>query len=114
MNGVWVPIVLFVCVTYGFTYAVRVIVEARMRSLLARSGASEDLLRSILVGEQQQRRLSSLRWGLALVAVGIGFGLIQGLGWTEITPGAVAVLAGAVGLGQLAFFALSTKFAPSN
>ncbi|MBN8885980.1 MAG: hypothetical protein J0I77_09690 [Rudaea sp.] len=106
----WVPIVLFVCLTYAFTFAVKTIVEARMRSLLAKDAVSEDLLRSILTGEQQQRRLSSLRWGLALVAVSVGFGLIQSYGWTEITPGVVAVLAGSVGIGQLAFFALSTKF----
>lgn len=110
----WVPIVLFICLTYGFTFAVKTIVDARMRSLLAKDGVSEDLLRSIVAGEQQQRRLSSLRWGLAFVAVGIGFGLIQGYGWTEITPGVVAVLALSVGLGQLAFFALSTKFTRSN
>lgn len=109
-----IPIVMFLCLTYSFTFAVKIVVEARMRGLLAKNGVSEDLLRSILVGEQQQRRLSSLRWGLALVAVGIGFGLIQALGWTDVTPGAVALLAGAVGIGQLAFFALSTKFAPSN
>ncbi len=114
MAGVWVPIVLFVCVTYGFTFAVKAIVDARMRSLLAKNGVSDDLLRSILAGEQHQHRLSSLRWGLALVTVGIGFGLIQAWGWTEVTPGVVGVLAAAVGVGQLAFFALSTKFAPSN
>ncbi len=114
MNIQWVPIVLFVCITYAFTFAVRTIVEARMRNLLAKDGMSEEWLRSIMAGEQRQRRLSSLRWGIALVAVGIGFGLIQAYGWTEITPGVVAVLAGSVGLGQLAFFAVSTKFTDSN
>jgi hypothetical protein len=114
MHVDWVPIILFICITYGFTFAVKTIVEARMRSLLAKDGVSEDLLRSIVAGEQQQRRLSSLRWGLALIAVGIGFGLIQAYGWDEITPGVVAVLAGSVGLGQLAFFVLSTKFTRSN
>jgi len=109
-----IPIVMFFCLTYSFTFAVKTVVDARMRSLLAKNGVSDDLLRSMLAGEQQQRRFSSLRWGLALVAVGIGFGLIQAWGWTDITPGAVAVLAGAVGLGQLAFFVISTKFMPSN
>lgn len=109
-----VPVVMFVCITYAFVFAIKAIVDARTRSLLAKGGVSEDLLRSMLAGEQQQRRLASLRWGLVLVTTGIAFGLIQMFGWTDINPGVIALLAFAVGGGQLAFFALSTKLAPSN
>lgn len=104
-----VPIVLFLCVTYGFVYAVKAIVDARMRSLLARSGTSEELIRTILQGEEQQRRHGSLRWGLILVSVAVGFGLIAAFGWNDITPGVIAVLAGTTGLGNLAFFAVSAR-----
>jgi hypothetical protein len=49
--------------------------------------------------------------GLALVFLALGFGLIQISGWTqELTRGTIGVLAGAIGLGQLAFFAISAKF----
>jgi len=50
-----------------------------------------------------------LRWGIVLVALALGFGLIQWFGWQDVTPGLVAVLAGATGLGNLAFFAISRK-----
>jgi len=114
-SHILIPITLFACLTYAFVYLVKAVVDARMRSLLARSGASEELLRSILAGEEQQRRFNSLRWGVSLVAVALGFGVIQMFGpSSELTPGAIAVLAGAVGAGQLAFFAISAKFNPGN
>lgn len=102
-----IPITLFVCLTYSFVYLVKAVVDARMRSLLARSGASDELLRSILAGEEQERRLTSLRWGVSLVAIALGFILIQLLGVNDVTPGAIAILAGAIGAGQLVFFVLS-------
>ncbi len=109
MDHALIPITLFVCLTYSFVYLVKAVVDARMRSLLARSGASEELLRSILTGEEQQRRFAALRWGITLVAIALGFMLIQLLGITDVTPSAIAILAGAVGAGQLTFFALSNK-----
>lgn len=42
-----------------------------------------------------------------LLSVALGFGLIQWYGWRQVTPGLIAVLAGATGLGNLAFFAIS-------
>jgi len=109
MEHALIPITLFACLTYSFVYLVKAVVDARMRSLLARSGMSEELLRSILAGEEEQRRFSSLRWGITLVAVALGFGVVQMVGVSDITPGAIAILAGAVGAGQLAFFAMSSK-----
>lgn len=109
LHDAGVPIVLFLCVTYGFVYVVKALVDARMRFLLARSGTSVELIRAIVQGEEQQRRRNSLRWGLILASIGIGFGLIEAFGWREINAGVVAMLAGFTGLGNLAFFALSVK-----
>jgi hypothetical protein len=100
---------LFVCVTYGFTYLVRAVLDARARTLLSRSGADEDLLRSLIAAEERSRRTSALRWGIGLIAIAVGFALIEGFGWHELTPGAVAVLAGALGLGQIAVYFLLPK-----
>ncbi|MEP7043736.1 MAG: hypothetical protein ABI843_11780 [Dokdonella sp.] len=100
-----VPIVMFLCITYGF----KAVVDARMRYLLLKAGGSEDLIRSILLGEEQQRRHASLRWGIVLLALAAGFGLIEAFHWTDITPGVVAVLAAATGLGNLTFFAISRR-----
>lgn len=100
-----IPIVLFLCITY----CVKVVVEARLRSRMLKEGGSAELMRSMVHDEQQQRRQSSLRSGLILTAVAIGFGTIQAFGWDEINAGVVAVLAAATGLGNLVFYAIARK-----
>ncbi len=103
--GLFIPISLFICVTY----AIKVVVDARVRSRMIGAGGSEELVSSILRDEAQRRRHSSLQWGIVLVSVGVGFGLIQWFGWRDVTPGMIAVLAGVTGLGNLAFFAIARK-----
>ena len=95
-----IPITLFICVVY----AIKVVVDARTRAKLIASNGSEDLIRSMVQAEALQRRHASLRWGILLLAVAVGFALIEAFGWTEITPGVIAVLAGATGLGNLAYY----------
>lgn len=100
-----VPIALFLCVTYAF----KAVLDAVMRYRMLHEPGTEDLLRSILQGEERQRRLASLRWGVLLVAVALGFAAIQAIGWQEVNPGAIAVLALCTGLGHLAFYLLSRR-----
>ena len=103
--GILVPVSLFICIAY----AIKVCVDAAVRRQMVNAGGSEELVNSILRDEDQRRRYSSLRWGIVLVSVALGFGLIQWFGWQDVTPGLIAVLAGATGLGNLAFFAISRK-----
>ncbi|MGN6704687.1 MAG: DUF6249 domain-containing protein [Rhodanobacter sp.] len=100
-----IPITMFICIAY----AIKVVADARVRRQMVNAGGSEELVNSVLRDEELRRRYSSLRWGIVLVALALGFGLIQWFGWQEVTPGMVAVLAGATGLGNLAFFAISRK-----
>jgi hypothetical protein len=100
-----IPITLFVCIAY----AIKAIVDARVRRQMVTVGGSEELVRSVLQGDELRRRHSSLHWGIVLVALAIGFGLIQAFGWQDLTPGLVAVLAGATGLGNLAFYAIARR-----
>jgi cellobiose-specific phosphotransferase system component IIC len=100
-----IPITLFICVVY----AIKVVVDARTRAKLIASNGSEDLIRSLVQAEALQRRHASLRWGILLLAVSVGFALIEAFGWNEITPGVVAVLLGVTGLGNLAAYAASRK-----
>jgi hypothetical protein len=91
----------------GIVYAIRVVVDARLRRHIVNAGTSADVVASLLRDEQLRRRLASLRWGIVLLSVALGFGTIAGLGWMEVTPAFIAVLAGATGLGNLAFFWIS-------
>jgi predicted outer membrane lipoprotein len=103
--AIFIPITLFACITY----AIKVVVDARVRRQLISAGGSQELVRSIVAGEDLRRRNASLQWGLILVALAIGFGVIQALGWESMSPGLIAILAGATGLGNLAFFAVVRK-----
>ena len=100
-----IPISLFACIAYS----IKAVVDARVRKQLVSSNGAPDLVRSILAGDETNRRLSSLRWGITLVALALGFGIVEARGWEDITPGVIAVLVGALGLGNLAFFALSRR-----
>jgi hypothetical protein len=100
-----VPIALFVCIAYS----IKAVVDARVRKQLVSSNGSPDLVASILRADETNRRLSSLRWGITLVLLAAGFGIVEAAGWRDITPGVIAVLVGAVGLGNLASFAAARK-----
>ena len=102
-----IPISLFVVIYLS----IKAVVDARTRRIMVQSNGSEEMLRSILDGEETRRRQASLRWGTILVALAIGFGLIEAFGWNQASPGVFAILLGATGLGNLAayFLARNTK-----
>ena len=100
-----IPITFFICIVY----AIKVVVDARVRRQMVTVGGSEELVRSVLQGDELRRRHSSLHWGIVLVALAIGFGLIQAFGWQDLNPGMVAVLAGATGLGNLVFYGIARR-----
>ena len=100
-----IPITLFICITY----AIKAVVDARVRRQMLESNGSQELLRSIMAGEDLRQKHSSLRWGITLLAVGVGFGVIEAGGWQQITPGVIAVLAIATGLGNLAYYAFMRR-----
>ena len=102
-----IPITLFICITY----AIKAVVDAHVRRKMVESNGSQELLRSVLEGEEVRRRHGSLRWGVVLVALGIGFTAISAQGLDHITPATLAILLIATGLGNLAYFLLARKLA---
>ena len=100
-----IPIVLFVCITY----AIKIVMDGRVRRRLAESGASEDLVRTMLAADEQNRKVSSLKWGLVLVLVGIAFGLIDVFNLGPNDPAAFGIVIAAAGLGMLGFHGLASR-----
>ena len=98
-----IPIFLFLCITY----IIKLVLDTRTRTKLIAANGSEEMIRSLVQNEEQQRRHASVRWGVVLVCLAIGFALIQYFGWDEVTPGAIAVLLGATGVGNLVSFYVS-------
>ena len=102
---VLIPISLFVAIAY----TIKVIADMLVRRRLVESNGSEDLVRTMLAGEAERARTGSLRWGIVMVALAVGFGLVEAGGWDDLTPGVAAILLGATGLGNLAFYALARR-----
>ena len=103
--GILIPIVLFICIAYS----IKAVVDASTRRRIIESRGSEELVRSLLDGEAARRRHASLHWGCVLVALAAGFGLVELTGVDHLTPGVVAALIGATGLGNLAFYAIERR-----
>lgn len=100
--AILIPITLFVCIHLS----IKAVVDARARRQMLATHATGEMLRAILESEETRRRLASLRWGTVLVVLALGFASLQVLGWTGVGPGALAVLLGATGVGNLLAFAL--------
>lgn len=100
-----IPITLFICIVY----AIKVVVDARVRRQMVDSNGSQELVRSLLEGEELRRRHGALRWGVTLVLLAAGFGIVQASGWDQLNPGVIAVLVGATGLGNLAYYLMARK-----
>ena len=95
---------LFVCIAY----VIKTIVEGRVRSKLIAISDS-DLVTTILIGEEQRRRMDALQWGTVLSVLAAGFGVVQAIGWHEVTAGAVGILVGSTGLGNIIFYSIARK-----
>jgi hypothetical protein len=102
---VFIPITLFVCIYL----AIKAVVDARARKHLVQSHGSEEMLRTLLDGEETRRRQASLRWGVILIALAVGFGLLEAFSWEDASPGLFAILLAATGAGNLAAYYLARR-----
>ena len=100
-----IPITLFLCIAY----AIKVIADMLVRRRLVEANGSEELVRSMIAGEAERSRTGSLRWGIVMVALAVGFGLVEAGGWQDMGPGVIAILLGATGLGNLAYYAIARR-----
>ena len=103
--AVFIPMVLFVCIVV----AIKIVVESRLRRRLAETHASDDLVKAMLLADEQNRRLSALKWGMVLVLVGISFGLIDAMNLRPDDPATFGLLIGAAGLGMLGYHLISQR-----
>lgn len=105
-KGLLIPIFLFACIVY----AIKLVVDALVRRHMINAGTTPELVNSLVLGEEQRRRHSSLRWGVVLIFLSIGFGIIQVTGWDDINAGMIAVLALVTGAGNLVSYVLMRRF----
>jgi hypothetical protein len=107
-SGDLIPITLFVCIVW----AIKIVVDARVRRQMLDSNGSQELVRSMLEGDEIRRRHESLRRGIILLALGIGFAAINSAGgFDNFTPMSLAILLAATGLGHLAYYLVTRRAA---
>lgn len=102
-------LVLQVMVIGGIVYSIKAVVDARVRTKLIASNLTDTLIHALLVDERKRRRHASLRWGIILSFLAGGFGLSEVFGWRDATPGAIGLLLGATGIGNLVFYAIERR-----
>jgi len=90
-------------------FSLKTIVDARSRTKLLQSNPHQGLVEAILKGEERRRRQSALRWGIVLVFVAAGFGIVEIMGWTRPSAGVIAVLLGATGFGNIVSYLVCRK-----
>ncbi len=103
--NILIPVALFASIAY----AIKATVDGYTRRRIIEARGSEELVLSLLQGEAARRRRGSLHWGSVLLALALGFGLLELFGIRDVTPGAIAVLLGATGLGNLAYYVLERR-----
>jgi len=101
-----IPISLFICITM----AIKFIVDSRLHRRLAETNASEDLIKNMLQADEQNRRLSALKWGMVLTLQGLAFGLIQILHLEDDSPGVIGLVLGAAGIGLLSYHLIAKRW----
>jgi hypothetical protein len=89
-HHVLVPIALFICALIAF----KALLEAVIRLRLMHLGQSETTLRALFDADRFQRRAGALR---------------SGIGWRDVTPGAVAAVVLPLGIGELIFYFISQR-----
>jgi len=100
-----IPVVLFLCATY----AIKIVVDAYSRRKLFQIQGSREDIALVLENEAVARRQTSLRWGIVLLSIGIGFGLLEVFNLRDVTAGVFAILLGMTGLGHLVYFFLERR-----
>ncbi|MGX5729110.1 hypothetical protein ACWKWK_01105 [Pseudoxanthomonas beigongshangi] len=100
-----IPITLII----GIVYSIKTVVDAYTRRRVIESRGSEELVRSLLEGETTRRRQASLHWGCVMLALALGFAGVELIGADHITPGTIALLLGATGLGNVAYYLLDRR-----
>ena len=98
-----IPFFLAACIVI----AIRIVVEARLRRRLAETHASEGLLQSMMEADRENRRQSSLKWGLVTVLAGAGLVAIDLLGLAVDAPATFGVVFISIGIGLITYHKFS-------
>ena len=104
--GIFIPIVLFIV----FGWIIKIISDNRVRQKLIEQGLVDEKVKNLYPDREVSQRLSSLKWGLVLV--GIGLAILLGQLFNpeisdEMTVSGMFLFAG---LGFLIYYIVAKKY----
>jgi hypothetical protein len=102
-KGIVVPLALF----FSVVYALKLLVDARLRYLFWKGGSSAEAVAALFAGEERLRREGALRLGVVALAVGGGLLLADATGAALLSTAGVAMLLLALGVGNIAAYVVA-------
>ena len=105
--GILVPIILFLV----FAYIVRVLSDNKVRSLIIQKGEINENLQYIMGRSFDYSLPASLKWGMVLMAIGLGLGCgrildLLGIGSEEFTFAFMFLFGG---MAMIVYYFIATK-----
>lgn len=99
-KGIVVPLALF----FSVVYALKLLVDARLRYLFWKGGSTPEAVSALFAGEERLRRQGGLRLGIVSLTLGGALLAVQLVGVPLLSVGGLAALLLALGLGNIAAF----------
>ncbi len=103
--ALFIPMVLFVCITV----AIKILVDSRLRRRMIETNGSEELVKTLMEADEENRRVSALKWGMVLTSIGVAFFIQQVTNLTEDDPATYGLLFVAAGVGLLGYHFVASK-----
>lgn len=103
--ALFIPMVLFVCITYS----IKILVDSRLRRRMVETNGSEELVKTLMEADEQNRRVSALKWGMVLTSIGVAFFIQQVTNLNENDPATYGLLFVATGVGLLGYHFVAGK-----
>lgn len=100
-KNIVVPLALF----FSVVYAIKLLVDARLRYLFWKGGSTPEAVAALFAGEERIRRHASLRVALVASTLGVALLMLDAVGATLWSLNGVAALLLALGAGNLLAFA---------
>ncbi|HUF30175.1 MAG TPA: DUF6249 domain-containing protein [Gemmatimonadaceae bacterium] len=109
MEGLLVPFGFFVTVAYIFVGIVRAVSDGRTRRKLIETGASPELAAALVSAPARGEPDPTLRWGIVIGALGLGFIVLQLLPFPEDDPIMIGLLLVFLSAGLLLSYAITRR-----
>lgn len=89
--------------------AIKFVMDGRIRRRLVENNGSEELVKAMLAADEQSRRLSALKWGMVLTALGTAFFIQQVAKLGPEDPATYGLIFVSCGFGLIGYHVLAGR-----